>query len=60
MGAAGFQRFYLDVVYNRYLDDCAGNNACSHADVGLSQKIPAVVDANWGLRFSLGYRFFLD
>ena len=55
---AGFQRFYLDVVYDRFLDDCAGNNRCSHADPGLSENVPAVVDANWGLRFSLGYRFF--
>jgi patatin-like phospholipase len=60
VGAAGFQRFYLDVVYDRFLDDCAGNNRCSHADPGLSENVPPVVDANWGLRFSLGYRFFLD
>jgi hypothetical protein len=38
----------------------AGNNACAHAAPRLSPGVPPVVDANWGLRFSFGYRFFLD
>ncbi|HVU53082.1 MAG TPA: patatin-like phospholipase family protein [Polyangia bacterium] len=60
VGAAAFQRFYLDVVFDQFLDDCASNNRCSHADPYLSPSVPPIVDADWGLRFSLGYRFFLD
>ena len=60
LGAAAFQRLYLDVVYDQFLDDCAGNNRCSHANPSISPGVPPIVDAGWGLRFSLGYRFFLD
>jgi predicted acylesterase/phospholipase RssA len=60
LGLAVLQRFYLDVVYDYFFDDCASNNRCSHADPYLSPSVPPIVDANWGLRFSLGYRFFLD
>jgi hypothetical protein len=60
VGLAVFQRFYLDVVTNFYLDDCAGNNRCARAEPNLSDKLPPLVDASWGLRFALGYRFFVD
>jgi predicted acylesterase/phospholipase RssA len=60
VGVAAFQRVYLDVVFDKFLDDCASNNRCSHADPYLSPTVPPVVDADWGLRFSLGYRFFVD
>ena len=59
-GVAVYQRLYLEISYDRFFDDCAWNNRCSHADPYLDDKLPPLVDANWSLRFSFGYRFFVD
>ncbi|HVZ71780.1 MAG TPA: patatin-like phospholipase family protein [Polyangia bacterium] len=57
-GAAFFQRLTFDLVASFYpFDDCANNNRCTQVASSQHDNPHALVDGNWGLRFSLGYRF---
>jgi hypothetical protein len=60
LGVTVFQRLYFDLAANWYRDDCANNNQCSHIVASQRVLTHPVVDGDWGLRFSFGYRFYVD
>jgi hypothetical protein len=60
IGVALFQRLYLDVVYDYFLDDCMGNNRCANISAQVSPTAPPLVENDWALWLTLGYRFALN
>jgi hypothetical protein len=64
VGASLFQRLYLEASGNLFLgdhrDDCAASGSCGATPIYLSDRNPVPSRTSWGLRFALGYRFFLD
>jgi hypothetical protein len=52
------QRFFLGASFVYYLDDCAGNNRCSHVPAALQSLPNAITSAQYKIWLSIGTRFF--
>jgi hypothetical protein len=52
------QRFFLGASFLYYLDDCAGNNRCSHVPAQFQTLPNAISAAQYKIWLSVGTRFF--
>jgi predicted acylesterase/phospholipase RssA len=60
LGVSAFQRLYLDIALTWFLDDCAGNNACSQvASRYRAEPVPLVLYRR-EIRGAIGWRFLID
>jgi hypothetical protein len=59
LGLAFFQRLTLDFIGSWYLDDCKNDNTCGHVAAAWKGATHPIVDGDWGLRFSIGFRYYV-